>query len=155
MPRGSSVVRKLSIGVVAIVTLVIAATGLVNNVISNHYALESAREALRFNSESIRNGINKLMMSRNKDGVLELIQDISRDSSVYRDIRLVSHYSGEVVVSRLGVAAADLSEEDPSCAICHGQGEPTAASGASLDQVITGPDGARYATGGVLHPVHE
>ena len=143
MPRGSSVVRKLSIGVVAIVTLVIAATGLVNNVISNHYALESAREALRFNSESIRNGINKLMMSRNKDGVLEYIQDISRDSAVYRDIRLVSHYSGEVVVSRLGEPAADLSEEDPPCAICHGQGEPTVASGASLDEVIAGPNGTR------------
>jgi PAS domain S-box-containing protein len=134
--------------VAAIVTLVIATTGLVNNVISNYYALESARAALKFNSESILSGINKLMMSRNNDGVLELIQDISRDSTVYREIRLVSHYSGEIVVSRLGEAAADLSEEDRSCAICHDQSEPAVPSGAPLDEVIAGPNGTR-----ILHVI--
>jgi hypothetical protein len=91
----------LTLVVIAIVTLVIAAAVLVNNAISHHYALESAREMLRFNSESILNGIHKLMLSRNNEGVLELIQGISKGSTVYREIRLVSHYSGEVVVSRL------------------------------------------------------
>jgi len=129
--------------VAAIVTLVIAAAGLVNYVISNYYALESVRAALKFNSESILSGINNLMMSRNNDGVLEFIQDISKDSAVYRDIRLVSHYSGEIVVSRLGEATADLSEEDRSCAICHDRSEPTVPSGASLDEVIAGPGGTR------------
>ena len=99
MPSRKSVVRNLSIGVTAIVTLVIAAVGLVNNILSHHYALESAREVLKFNSESILGGIDTLMMTRNNDGVLELIQDISKDSTVYRDIRLMSHYSGEIVVS--------------------------------------------------------
>jgi PAS domain S-box-containing protein len=129
--------------VAAIVTLVIAAAGLVNYVISNYYALESVRAALKFNSESILSGINKLMMSRNNDGVLEFIQDISKDSAVYRDIRLVSHYSGEIVVSRLGEAAAYLSEEDRSCAICHDQSDLSVPPGASLDEVIAGPDGPR------------
>ncbi|GAF85409.1 unnamed protein product, partial [marine sediment metagenome] len=43
MRRRNSVLRKLSILLIAIVTLVVAAAGLVNNVISHHYALESAR----------------------------------------------------------------------------------------------------------------
>jgi len=139
----NSVVRKLSIVVIAIVTLVIAATGLVNNIIGNHYAQESAREMLKFNSESILSGIEKLMMTRNNDGVLELIQDISKDSAVYRDIRLVSHYSGEVVVSRLQEPGAILSEEDHSCAVCHEEGKPLVTSNASLDAVVASPDGTR------------
>src|SRR4030042_6198637 len=113
MRMRKSVVSKLSIGVIAIVTLVIAAVGLANNILSRHYALESARAVMRFNSESILGGIDKLMMTRNNDGVLELIQDISQDSAVYRDVRLMSHYSGEIVVSRLPRRGASLSEGSP------------------------------------------
>jgi PAS domain S-box-containing protein len=148
MRRRKSVVRKLSIGVIAIVTLVIAAVGLVNNILSHHYALESARAVLKFNSESILSGIDKLMMTRNNDGVLELIQDISKDSRVYRDIRLISHYPGEIVVSRLDAAGANLSEEDPSCAICHDQSGPLVPSEAALDEVVTAPSGTR-----ILHVI--
>jgi PAS domain S-box-containing protein len=144
MPGTSSVVRKLSLAVTLIVALVIAVAGLVNNIISNHYALESARAALRFNSESILSSISKLMMTHNNDAVLELIQDVARGSTIYRDIRLVSHYQGEIVVSRLGEQGAILSEEDPSCAICHDQIEPTPTPDAPLDQVVAGPDGARF-----------
>ena len=148
MRRRHSIVTKLSVAVIAIVTLVIAATGLVNNIISHHYALESARAALRFNSESILSGIDKLMMTRNNDGVLELIQDISKGSTVYRDIRLLSHYSGEVVVSRLLESGANLNEADPSCAICHDQSGPLIPSEAPLDQVVASPSGAR-----ILHVI--
>jgi PAS domain S-box-containing protein len=148
MRSRKSVVRKLSIGVIAIVTLVIAAVGLVNNILSHHYALESARAVLKFNSESILGGIDKLMMTRNNDGVLELIQDISKDSAVYRDIRLMSHYSGEIVVSRLAEAGANLSEEDPSCAICHAQSGPLVPSEAPLDEVVAAPSGTR-----ILHVI--
>jgi PAS domain S-box-containing protein len=143
MRRVNSVVRKLGIVVIAIVTLVVAATGLVNNIIGNRHALESAREMLKFNSESILSGIEKLMMTRNNDGVLEMIQDISRDSSVYLDIRLVSHYSGEVVVSRLHEPGAVLSEGDRSCAICHEEGRPLVTSDDPLDEVLTALDGTR------------
>jgi hypothetical protein len=148
MRRRDSVVRKLSIVVIAIVTLVIATVGLVNHVISNHYALESARAVLKFNSESILSGINKLMMSRNNEAVLELIQDISKGSTVYQDILFVSHYSGEIVVSRLGEAGATLSEEDHSCAVCHDQEEPLLPSDARLDEVLPGPDDTR-----ILHVI--
>ena len=148
MNRRHSIVTKLSVVVIAIVTLVIAATGLVNNIISHHYALETARAALKFNSESILSGIDKLMMTRNKDGVLELIQDISKGSTVYRDIRLLSHYSGEIIVSRLAETGANLSEEDPSCAICHDQSGSLIPSEDSLDEIVASPSGSR-----ILHVV--
>jgi PAS domain S-box-containing protein len=148
MRKRDSVVRKLSIVVIVIVTLVIAAVGLVNHFISNHYALESARAVLKFNSESILSGINKLMMTRNNEAVLELIQEISKGSTVYQDILFVSHYSGEIVVSRLGEAGATLSEEDHACAICHDQEEPLLPSDARLDQVRPGPDDTR-----ILHVI--
>ena len=144
----NSVVRKLTILLIAIVTLVIATVGLVNNIISHHYALEATRAALRFNSESILSGIDTLMMTRNNDGVLELIRDISKESEVYRDIRLMSHYSGEIVVSRLDQAATILSEEDPSCAICHDQSGPLVPSEAALDEVVAAPSGTR-----ILHVI--
>jgi PAS domain S-box-containing protein len=143
MPRGKSVVRKLTVVVIAIVTLVIAAAGFVNNVLSHHYALESVREALRFNSVSLLSGIHKLMLSSNKEGVLELIQDISRDSAVYREIRLVSHYSGEVVVSRLHDPGTTLDQEAHSCAICHGRPGALVTSDTPLDDVVDAPEGGR------------
>jgi PAS domain S-box-containing protein len=148
MRRKNSVVRRLSVSLIAIVALVIAAAALVNNIISRHYALESARAALKFNSESILSGIDKLMMTRNNDGVLELIQDISRGSKVYRDIRLMSHYSGEIVVSRLVETGANLNEADPSCAICHDQSGPLVPSEAPLDEVVASPPGTR-----ILHVI--
>jgi hypothetical protein len=148
MRKRHSIVTKLSVVVIAIVTLVIAAAGLVNNIISHHYALESAREALKFNSESILSGLDKLMMTRNNDGVLELIQDISRGSTVYRDIRLFSHYSGEVVVSRLAEPGASLSEEDAPCAICHDQTGPLVPSAEPLDEVVAASSGSR-----ILHVI--
>jgi PAS domain S-box-containing protein len=143
MPGSKSVVRKLTLVVIAIVALVIAAAGVVNDAISHHYALESAREALKFNSESILNGIHKLMLSRNNEDVLEMIRGISRDSTVYREIRLVSHYSGEVVVSRLHEETATLTVEDHSCAICHGKPGELVTSNAPLDDVAEAPGGGR------------
>jgi PAS domain S-box-containing protein len=143
MPGSKSVVRNLTLVVIAIVALVIAAAGLVSNAISHHYALESAREVLKFNSESIHNGIHKLMLSRDNESVLEMIQGISKDSTVYREIRLVSHYSGEVVVSRLREGSAVLTEEDHSCAICHDQPGELVTSNTPLDDVADTPGGGR------------
>ena len=148
MNRRHSIVTKLSVAVIAIVTLVSAAAGVVSAMISHHYALESARAALRFNSESILSGIDKLMMTRNNDGVLELIQDISKGSTVYRDVRLLTHYSGEIVVSRLMETGATLTEADPSCAVCHAQSGTLIPSEAPLDHVVAAPSGPR-----ILHVI--
>jgi PAS domain S-box-containing protein len=143
MPRRKSVVRKLTLVVIAVVTLVIAMAGLVSDALSDHYALESARKVLTFNSESLLNGIQKLMMSRNNEAVLELIRDISRDSAVYREVRLVSHYSGEVVVSRLHDEGMVLNLEDRSCAVCHARPGAPDASEAPIGDVVDTPGGGR------------
>jgi PAS domain S-box-containing protein len=129
--------------VTMIVTLVILATGAAHNLISKHYTLESARAVMRFNSQSILSGIDKLMMSRNNDGVLELIQELSTGSKVYRDVRLVTHNSGKIVVSRLNGTGTTLSITSSSCAICHARSDPFVAIRQPLDEVIMGPDGSR------------
>jgi PAS domain S-box-containing protein len=142
--RWNRVAWKLSVVVIGIVTLVIASVGVVNNIISKNLALESARAVLRFNSDTMVGGINDLMMSRNNQGVLEFIQDVSESSTFYRDIRLVSHHSGEVVVSRHSESTGiKLNVKAHSCALCHIDGEPALAPGRSLDEVIEGRGGNR------------
>ena len=98
---------------------------------------------LKFNSESILSGVHKLMMTRNNEAVSELIQDMSEGSTIYQDIRLLSHYSGEVVVSRFDESSATLSEEDYSCAICHDLPGPLTPSDTPLDEVVGAPGGGR------------
>jgi PAS domain S-box-containing protein len=143
MRRRNRVVWKLSIAVTVIVTLVIVATGVANNIISSHYALKSARAVLRFNSASIQSGIKKLMMSRNNEGVSELIQDMARGSTVYRDVRIVAHYTGEVVVTRLDSPGAELGIDDRACGLCHEDGDPVSIPIGPLGEVVTSPDGTR------------
>ena len=113
----SKLVWKLSAVVVVITTAAIAVSGYVNNIICAHYSLESARIFLRFNSESIVQGIGQLMMSRNNQGIEEFIDEFSQDSSVYGDVRLLSHHSGEVVVSRFGEESRKLELGDRACAV--------------------------------------
>jgi PAS domain S-box-containing protein len=130
------------------VTLIIAATGVSYDLISRHYTLKSARAVMRFNSESILGGIDKLMMNRNNESVLELVRELSKGSAVYREVRLVSHRSGEVIVSRLNGAGTKLSIDSPSCAICHARVDPASGLDQPLDEVVDGPDGTR-----ILHVI--
>ncbi|MHC4797067.1 MAG: sensor histidine kinase [Planctomycetota bacterium] len=136
-------VWKLSGVVVAILTAAIALTGYANNLISAHYSLESARAFLKFNSESINKGIGQLMMSRNNQGIEELIVDISRDSTVYGDIRMLSHHSGEVVISRFGGSDKKLELDDWACAVCHDQKDLGGVGVEIVDEVIDLPQGGR------------
>jgi len=129
--------------VVAILTAAITLSGYVNNLICAHYTLESARASLRFNSESIVKGIGQLMMSRNNQGVEELIGQMSRDSALYRDIRLVSHHPGEVVASSLRRDGRRLELEDRVCAVCHEQGDLGGTNAEIVDMVTDLPEGRR------------
>jgi len=132
----SRLVWKLSALVVAILALAIAVSGYVNNLICAHYSLESARAFLRFNSESIIQGIGQLMMSRNNQGIEDLIGEMSRDSSVYGNIRLVSHHSGEVVASRYGEDNTKLNMDARACAVCHDRENPDATGVEILSEVV-------------------
>ncbi|NIO27750.1 MAG: PAS domain S-box protein [Candidatus Latescibacteria bacterium] len=143
MKKRSRIVWKLSAVVIVIVTVVIILSGYVSNLIRAHYSLESARDVLKFNSESILHGIDKLMMSRNNAGVEELIIDISRGSGVYGDIRLMSHPSGTIVASRSGRSDRILKREDKPCAFCHDLDDPEHSSTEIRDEVLELPEGGR------------
>ncbi len=136
----SKLAWKLGAVVVVILTVAISVTGYVINEIDAHYSLELSRRLLKFNSESVIKGIGQQMMSRHIERVDELIGEISRDSTVYRDIRLVSHHSGKVVASRFDEDGKALEMNDRACAICHKPGkEPSMESSGNVeieDEVI-------------------
>jgi PAS domain S-box-containing protein len=144
-------VWKLGAVVAAILTAAITLSGYVFSLLCEHHCLESARAALRFNSESIVNGIGQQMMSRNNQGVEKLIGEISRNSTLYRDIRLVSHHSGEIVASRFRRDGRRLGLEDRDCAVCHEKSELRGADGEIVDTVIALPEGERVLS--VVAPV--
>ena len=129
--------------VVAILTGGIVLSGYINNLIAAHYSLESARAFLHFNSESIINAIGRLMMSRDNEGIEHLIGEMSRDSTVYGDIRLVSHHSGEIVASRSGANGGALALADWGCAVCHDQGDLEFSRTQIMDGVVERPSGTR------------
>lgn len=135
----SKLVWKLGAVVVATLAAAVTLSGYVNNLICAHYSLESARAFLRFNSESIIKGIGQLMMNRDNEGIEALIVDMSRDSTVYVDIRLVSHPAGEVVASRSGVHGTVHEQGDRACAVCHAQGDPGGADIEVVDVVTDEP----------------
>jgi PAS domain S-box-containing protein len=139
----SRLVWKLGAVVVAILTGGIVLSGSVNNVIAAHYSLESARAFLHFNSESIISGIGRLMMNRDNEGIEQLIGEMSRDSIVYGDIRMVSHHSGEIVASRSGANGGTLAMSDWGCAVCHEQGDFELGRTQIMDGVIERPSGKR------------
>ncbi len=143
MKAKSTLAFKLSVVVAAILTGAITLSGYVNSRICAHYSLESARAFLRFNSESIIKSIRQLMMSRNNQGIEELINEISRDSAVYGHVQLVSHHSGEVVASRYGGRDKLLRMEDRPCAVCHDQNVLDDAAVEIVDTVVDLPGGER------------
>ncbi len=147
----SRLVWKLSASVIVIMTAAILLSGYANSIIGAHYSLESARAFLRFDSESMINGIGQLMMSRNNEGIKNLIVEMSKDSAVYRDIRLVSHPDGEVVASRFGVQGIRLDPEDRACAVCHARGIPAGDEAKIVDTVIEISGGDRLLS--VMAPI--
>ena len=136
-------VWKLIVVMAAILTIAIGLSGYANNLVCAHYSLESAKAFLRFNSESIIKGIGQLMMNRNSEGIEDLITEISRDSTVYGDVRLVSHVSGEVVASRFDAGGEKLTKEYWSCAVCHDREIVDELTPQISDAVIDPPDGNR------------
>jgi PAS domain S-box-containing protein len=152
----SKLAWKLSAVVVAILTTAITLSGYVNNLICAHYTQESARASLRFNSESIINGIGQLMMTRNNEGIEELFVQMSRDSTGYGDIRLVSHHSGAVVASRFRrddrrQRVTQLELEHWACATCHDQDNLGDTKAKVVDTVVDLADGNRVLS--VMAPI--
>jgi two-component system, sporulation sensor kinase E len=143
MRRRNRLAWKLSVVVLAIVSVVIFGIGYIGKIVSHRFGLEATRSVLQFNSASIRSGINELMMSRNRAGVWVFIGDISRRSTTYQDISLVSHPAGQVVVSQLLNTGTVLSEDDTSCKHCHVSESQPAVVVEAGERVMTGVSGYR------------
>lgn len=143
---------KLSAVVAAILAVAIAVAGYCNNLICDHYSLDSARSFLRFNCESIIEGIGEFMMSRNNRGIENLISEMSKDSEVYREIRVVSHHSGEVVACGGGRSGLTMTLEDRGCAVCHAREDLGGSDAGIVDMVVDLPDGGRALS--VMAPIH-
>ncbi len=143
MKKSTRLVWKLSAVVILILATAITFAGFLTDVVCAHYSLESARAVLRFNSDSMIKGIGKLMMTRNNKAIRELMTDMSRESSVFGDIQLVSHYTGEIVASRFGDEGGPLVPEDRPCAICHSLEDPSLPGMAIQDQLFKLPQGGR------------
>jgi two-component system sensor histidine kinase AtoS len=147
----SRLVWKLSAVVVAILAAGIVLSGYANSLIAAHYSLESARAFLRFNSESMVNAIGRLMMSRDIEGIEQLLGEMSRGSAVYGDIRLVSHHSGEVAASRFEGDRMRLELGDWACAVCHDQMDLDFRQTRIVDAVVEPPEGDRVLS--VMAPI--
>lgn len=141
----SKLVYKLSVVVAVIMVAAIAFSGYVNNHICAHYSEESAEAFLKFNSESMVQGIGQLMMARNNQGIQEFIAEISQDSEVFGEIRYVDHHSetGKVVASRFGGERADVRLEDRACSACHDLEDPGLVGPETMAMVIEQPHGER------------
>lgn len=151
MKARSKLVWKLTAMVVAILTMAILLSGIINNRLWNDYALASTHSLLRFNTASIVKGIGHQMMSRNKDGVDELIDEMARDTVTYRDIRLLSHHSGKVVASGSDAIFPPVSQEAWACAVCHEREDFDTSISEPMETIIDEPDEDRVLS--VLAPV--
>lgn len=147
----SLIVWKLVGAIALIIVVVIGASGYLNNVSDRHYALESARDVSRFNSDVLLESIRRLMMTRDNEGIKEFIDNLDRDHSVYRDIRLVSH-EGQVAASSSDPRGTLLRQESRSCRACHGLDDPLEGlRRGSRDEVIELPGGERVVS--VVTPI--
>ncbi|MFH1754849.1 MAG: ATP-binding protein [Candidatus Latescibacterota bacterium] len=143
MRRRHRLAWKLSAVVLVIVSAVILVTGLLGNLLSQRYALDAARDVMQFSSSSIRNGIEKLMMSGDNTEAMEFIEEMSRGSATYQDMSLISHPSGRITVSRQQELGALLDISDNSCTGCHATKNHAPGQMAAQSEVITGSRGDR------------
>ncbi len=151
MFRRSLIVWKLSAVFIAIILLVFLVSGYVNILVDEHYALASARELCRFNSTTIRQSIEKPLMTRDNAAIKELIDSLAKDNPIYKGLRLVSH-SGEIVVSPFDSRRKKLSQESRSCQVCHSRDNPLeGVAFPNHDAILDQPDGSRVIS--VITPI--
>ncbi len=149
-PR-SKLVWKLSAVVATILTVVIATSGYVHNLICAHYSLASARVFLRSDTESIVQDVGQCMVDSGSRGVKEMADEIARSGTADRKVRLVSHHSGEVIACRVGDDAETMELKDRPCAACHDREDRGGLPPETIDTLIDSSDGSRVLS--VMAPI--
>ncbi len=151
MTGRSRIAWKLNIVFATIIVVVVVVSGYLNNMADNHYALESAREVSKFNSQTILTSLRDRMMTRDNASIRERIRNLTKESSFYTDIQLVAH-GGEVVASRRGTVGDMLTQKARPCRVCHSL--PDVEAGLSIsshDEVIELRNGERIVS--VMTPI--
>jgi PAS domain S-box-containing protein len=149
--RRSLIVWKLSAVYITIILLVFVIWGYANNLVDEHYALRSACHLYRFNSATILESIKKLMMTRDAEGIREMIDNLAKNDPVYKEMRLVSH-AGEIAASPFDSRGEKLRRESRSCQVCHRHDNPLEGLAVpSHDEIVELPDGSRVVS--VITPV--
>lgn len=133
----------MSFAVLAVVSVVILATGWLGNRLGREYALDAASNVIQFNAAAVCGNIHEMMMSRSGAGVPEFIAEISRRGESCQDISLVSHPSGRISFSKLQEVGAILDKDNQSCRLCHVNSDMSIASQEPRDVLKTGLDGGR------------
>ncbi|MGD2215895.1 MAG: PAS domain S-box protein, partial [Gemmatimonadales bacterium] len=142
---------KLSAAFVTLLAVVTVVSAYLNNLADRRYAVASAREVSRFNSQTILHSLRDRMMTRDIAAIEERIRNLAEESPVYTDIRLVAH-GGEIVASKDTSVGDTLTREARPCSVCHSL--PDAAAGLDVrshDQVIELEDGERVVS--VITPI--
>jgi two-component system nitrogen regulation sensor histidine kinase GlnL len=119
MPRRHRLAWKLSVVVVAIVTVVILGVGLLESLLSRRSALNATRDVMQFNAESLRGVIDELMMSRNHESVARLFEEISERDRFYQNLSLVRHPVKRAAGAPATPRAADPNWDERTCQFCH------------------------------------
>ncbi len=148
--RWNSIVLKVNLVFITVLVTVIGVSGLVSNVIYERDAVAAARDMSNSHLETILQGLDRLMMERENEGIGDLIDTLTRHDPLWRDIRLVSH-EGVVVASLRSEAGPEsrargeaLKKGSWPCSQCHSLEDPARGLGASsFDQVIELPTGGR------------
>lgn len=143
MRRRNRLAWKLSVPVLAVVTVAILGAGLVGSILSRRVALNAARNIMEFNSSSIRHGIEELMAAGERTRALGFIEEMAQDGLTYDDISLASHPSGRVAVSRSREAGSFLGRDNRSCNVCHDGDKPPANTVEMRGEVVIGIHGGR------------
>jgi PAS domain S-box-containing protein len=141
MQRRNRLAWKLSVVVLVIVSVVILGTGFLGNLLSRHFALNAARNVMKFNSTSVRSGVDQLMMTRDSTGVAAFIQEMFSENEAFEEMYLVSHPSGRIVASRQQTPGTRLARNDKSCIVCHVNDDLPTPTLEALDEVVAGPNG--------------
>ncbi len=144
MRRRHRLAWKLSVVVLIIVSTAILVSGWLGSLLSQRYALDAARSVMQFNSASIRNGLEKLMMSGDKSKAMEFIEQMSQGSETYQDVSLISHPSGRITVSQLQAHGITLGLDDNSCRSCHVTEADATCNLEAQSEVISEADGVRF-----------
>jgi len=151
MLKSNLIVWKVNALFFTVILLILGSLGYFGRQLYERDALTSARNVSKVTSKTVLLSIRKLMMTRDNEGVKELIDALAENNQVYRDIRLVSH-DGRVVASRSPAGDVVLPIEAGPCRVCHLTAETANALNVeSHEEVLELPDGERLVS--VVTPI--